>query len=173
MSPGIAPSISHGSQVALRGGVCISQLGLGTATLGGMYTSVSESDVSDAIHTALDLGVTFIDTAPHYGKGADSDQAISEAFPALERMRDQGIIKSIGVGMNQSAIPIRFIKETDIDLAPIAGAMYNYAPASAEILARARKMNSVLKDFGALSPNFKPRTRGISHVNTPTSASVS
>jgi D-threo-aldose 1-dehydrogenase len=183
--------------------VSISQLGLGTAPLGGLYTSLDETDVASAIYAALDAGITYIDTAPHYGKGtaerrlgryfagfprasftlstkvgrllvpasnlpdndfvdADqsvervfdfsaagversleeslvrlgldqveivfihdpddhADQAISQAYPALERMRSQGMIKSIGVGMNQSAIPTRFIKETDIDIVLIAG----------------------------------------------------
>lgn len=246
-------------------------MGLGTATLGGLYSSVTEDDASDAIQTALDIGITYIDTAPHYGKGtaerrvglylngvprksyvlstkvgrllvpasnmrdaefADTDQsvvrvfdfsasgverslieslerlqqdfveivlihdpddfadqAISEAYPALEKLRSQGLIKSIGVGMNQSAIPTRFIKETDIDVVliagryslldqsaavdllpaalesnvaviaagvfnsgilanPVAGAMYIYAPASDEILNKAKRMSDVLRDFG-------------------------
>ena len=46
---------------------------------------------------------------------------MKEAYPALERMRSQGLIKAIGVGMNQSAIPTRFVNETDIDLVLIAG----------------------------------------------------
>ncbi len=49
--------------MTIKGGVAITHLGLGTATLGGLYSSVSESDVTDTIHTALDLGIGFMDTA--------------------------------------------------------------------------------------------------------------
>ena len=193
----------HNDLVKLRTGVEISRFGLGTATLGGLFTSMSDEASFSTVETALDCGVTYIDTAPHYGKGtserrlakclegksnfhlstkigrllipavnsldpdfADTDtnvvrtfdysasgversikeslerlemdyvdivyihdpddeiyveQSMKEAYPALERMRSQGLIKAIGVGMNQSAVPTRFINETDIDMVLIAG----------------------------------------------------
>jgi len=49
-----------------------------------------------------------------------ADQAINEAYPVLERMRDQGIVKTIGVGITSNEIPTRFINETDIDVVLIA-----------------------------------------------------
>ena len=48
------------------------------------------------------------------------DQAIHEAYPVLEKMRDQGIVKTIGVGITSNEIPTRFIEETDIDVVLIA-----------------------------------------------------
>jgi D-threo-aldose 1-dehydrogenase len=36
-------------------------------------------------------------------------------------MRSEGVIKAIGVGMNQCEIPVRIMKETDIDMVLIAG----------------------------------------------------
>jgi D-threo-aldose 1-dehydrogenase len=44
-------------------------MGLGTATFGGLYTSMSQEQCDAAINCALDNGITYIDTAPHYGKG--------------------------------------------------------------------------------------------------------
>jgi D-threo-aldose 1-dehydrogenase len=164
---------------------------------------VSDEDCTATILTAVDNGINFIDTAPHYGKGTserrigralagrdrstfiistkigrllvpsttdiddffmdadntverkfdfsasgvrkslegslerlgmdsvevlfihdpdeNADAAIIEAFPELERMRSEGIIKAIGVGMNQCETPTRVIKETDIDMVLIAG----------------------------------------------------
>lgn len=193
----------HSRKVNLHNGVVISQLGLGTAPLGGLFTSVSESEGEATVSTALQSGISFLDTAPHYGKGiaekrigrylssvprnqfvlstkvgrllvpteksddadfadADShvervfdfsadgvkrsleeslerlgldsveivfihdpddfaDEAISKAYPALEKLRSEGVVKAIGVGMNQSAIPTRFVRETDIDVVLIAG----------------------------------------------------
>jgi D-threo-aldose 1-dehydrogenase len=193
----------HSDLVRLRTGLEISKFGLGTATLGGLFTSMSDEDAFSTVETALNCGITYIDTAPHYGKGtserrlakslagksnfhlstkigrllvpavnsldpdfADTDtdvvrtfdysatgversikeslerlemeyvdivyihdpddeiyveQSIKEAYPALEKMRDQGLIKAIGVGMNHSAVPTRFVNETDIDMVLIAG----------------------------------------------------
>ena len=195
--------MKHNDKVRLRTGVEVSRLSLGTAALGGLYTSVSDADSTDTVLTALDNGINFIDTAPLYGKGtaevrigkalagrdrstfvistkigrllvpsttdiddffmdadntveikfdfsasgvrqslegslerlgldsveilfihdpdANADEAILEAYPELDRMRSEGIIKAIGVGMNQCETPTRIIKETDIDMVLIAG----------------------------------------------------
>lgn len=195
--------MAHNSLVRLRTGVEISTLGLGAAALGGLYSSISDEAARETVEEALRQGITYIDTAPHYGKGrserrlgealngksgfhlstkvgrllvpsttdidtffldadntverkfdfsfagverslkdslerlqmdsvelviihdpdnpADAEQALREGYPALERMRSAGLIKSIGIGMNQSAIPTRFVNETDIDMVLIAG----------------------------------------------------
>jgi len=195
--------MKHNDKVRLRTGVEVSRLSLGTAALGGLYTSVSDADSTDTVLAALDSGINFIDTAPLYGKGtaevrigkalagrdrstfvistkigrllvpsttdiddffmdsdntvkikfdfsasgvrqslesslerlgldsveilfihdpdANADEAILEAYPELDRMRSEGIIKAIGVGMNQCETPTRIIKETDIDMVLIAG----------------------------------------------------
>lgn len=263
--------MEHRQRVEIAPGVSISKMGIGTAPFGGLYTSMSESDAADVVRTAMDNGINYFDTAPHYGKGtserrlgsllknyprssyifstkigrilvptandadpdfadaekgvervfdfsaqgversikdslermgADSidivfihdpddhaDWAITEAYPALEKMRDQGVIKAIGVGMNQSAIPTRFVNETGIDLVliagrytlldqsadkdllpaalkkgvsiiaagvynsgilanPVAGATYDYAPASPAIIERAQNIAAILKEQG-------------------------
>jgi len=48
-------------------------------------------------------------------------QAIDEGFPALADLRDQGLVRSIGAGMNQSAMLTRFVRETDVDVVLLAG----------------------------------------------------
>jgi D-threo-aldose 1-dehydrogenase len=42
--------------------------------------------------------------------------AIDEAYPALERLRDEGLVRAIGAGMNQAAMLARFAAETDTDV---------------------------------------------------------
>jgi D-threo-aldose 1-dehydrogenase len=49
-----------------------------------------------------------------------ANQAITEAYPVLERLRTEGIVKTIGVGITSNEIPTRFINETDIDVVLIA-----------------------------------------------------
>ncbi|MCA2215494.1 aldo/keto reductase [Jidongwangia harbinensis] len=49
------------------------------------------------------------------------EQAATEAVPALVELREQGVVRAIGAGMNQSAMLTRFVRETDIDVVMCAG----------------------------------------------------
>jgi len=48
-------------------------------------------------------------------------EAAEEAVPALVELREADVVGAIGVGMNQSAMLARFIRETDVDLVMLAG----------------------------------------------------
>lgn len=48
-------------------------------------------------------------------------QAIDEAYPAIEQLRSEGVVSRIGAGMNQSEMLTRFARETDMDVFMIAG----------------------------------------------------
>jgi D-threo-aldose 1-dehydrogenase len=48
-------------------------------------------------------------------------EAAGQAYPALRALRDEGVVGAIGVGMNQWRMPLRFVRETDIDVVLIAG----------------------------------------------------
>ena len=50
-------------------GLSVSILGLGAAPLADLFREVPESQAVDTIRTALDDGMTLIDTAPKYGAG--------------------------------------------------------------------------------------------------------
>jgi D-threo-aldose 1-dehydrogenase len=193
----------HSEQVSFgRGGLTVSSLGVGTAPLGGLFSSVPDEDVDALIARALDQGLGYFDTAPFYGSGSSErrigkglrkvarssftistkvgrilvpgmsdepneyrdldpftpvfdftgsgirrsfesslerlgidsvdilyihdpddhlDQAISEAYPELDKMRGEGLVASIGIGTNIADIGTRFVRETDIDVALVAG----------------------------------------------------
>jgi D-threo-aldose 1-dehydrogenase len=49
------------------------------------------------------------------------DDALASAYPALERLRGEGVVRAIGVGMNQSEMLARFARETDVDCLLLAG----------------------------------------------------
>lgn len=49
--------------------VFVTEVGLGTAPLGGLFTSVTEEAATETINAALDGGIRFFDTAPWYGFG--------------------------------------------------------------------------------------------------------
>ena len=49
------------------------------------------------------------------------DDALAGAFPALRRLRDEGVVGAIGAGMNQSAALERIVREADVDCVLLAG----------------------------------------------------
>ncbi|WP_312871796.1 aldo/keto reductase [Amycolatopsis acididurans] len=79
----------------------------------GVYRSLAES----LERTGLDrFDILLIhDPDDHW------DQAVGEAYPALARLRDEGAVRAIGAGMNQSEMLARFVTETDMDFVLVAG----------------------------------------------------
>lgn len=197
-------------------GVEVTRLGLGAASIGGLYRPVADADALDLVRHAWDLGVRYFDVAPLYGYGAgerrlgaglagrprdefalstkvgrlvrradqipaDADvdpqaldgrrdayyadvgnrrmvfdysydgvlrsveeslerlgvdridillvhdpddhepAAIDGAFPALVRLREEGVVGAIGAGMNQAPMLARFVRDQGIDAVLIAG----------------------------------------------------
>ncbi|GGJ40414.1 aldo/keto reductase [Streptomyces brasiliensis] len=185
----------------------VTDLGFGAASLGNLYRATTDAEAEAALDAALDAGLTYFDTAPHYGLGlserrigrclrgvprdrfvvstkvgrlldpnprptgsdlasggfdvpddfvrrfdftADgvrrsldeslqrlgldrvdmvfvhdpddqAQEAVTQAVPALVELREQGVIGAIGVGMNQWQVPMRMVRETDIDVVMLAG----------------------------------------------------
>src|SRR5690348_8886404 len=69
--------------VAVRG-VSLPRLGLGTAPLGGLFTSVSDSEAHATVERAWNLGIRFFDTAPLYGYGS-AERRLGEALTPVPR----------------------------------------------------------------------------------------
>ena len=198
-----------------RSGLTITRLGLGGASIGGLFAPVDDADAIATVRRAWDLGIRYFDVAPLYGygtaerrfgtglaerpraayvlstkvgrlvrdtdaipPGADIDrqaidgiedaaytdtagrrivfdysaagirrsieeslerlgleridlafihdpddhweQAIGEAYPTLHRMRDEGLVGAIGVGMNRAEMLARFASEADVDALLVA-----------------------------------------------------
>lgn len=49
------------------------------------------------------------------------EQALAEALPALVELREQGVVRAVGAGMNHSAPLARVLRETDADVVMLAG----------------------------------------------------
>jgi D-threo-aldose 1-dehydrogenase len=47
----------------------VSSMGLGTAPLGNLYAPIDDHEAAAVVATARSLGITYFDTAPHYGLG--------------------------------------------------------------------------------------------------------
>lgn len=49
--------------------IALPRLGMGTAAIGNLYRAVSDDEARNTISAALDAGIGYFDTAPHYGFG--------------------------------------------------------------------------------------------------------
>ena len=66
------------------------------------------------------LGLERVDIALIHDPDDHWWAAIDGAYPALDRLRAEGVIRAIGVGMNQAPMLARFARETDIDVILLA-----------------------------------------------------
>lgn len=67
------------------------------------------------------LGLDRIDLLHVHDPDDHAAEALQGAFPALRRLRAEGIVRAIGAGMNQSALLARFVREADVDCVLLAG----------------------------------------------------
>ena len=82
----------------------------------------SADGVRRSIESSLErLGLDRIDVVYLHDPDDHPAQALDQAYPALERLRAEGVVGAIGAGMNQSALLTRFVRETDVDAVLLAG----------------------------------------------------
>lgn len=99
----------------------------GAAGFHGTPNRVRVSDYSrDGVLRSVEdslrrLGLDHVDVVFIHDPDEHVDQALHEAYPALAGLRDEGVLSSVGVGMNQVEVPLRFVRETDADVLLVAG----------------------------------------------------
>ena len=77
----------------------VSQVGLGSWAIGGsLWGGTDENEAIKTLHKAFDKGITLVDTAPGYGKGA-SETIVGKALKSYSK-RDQ-IVVATKAGLNQ------------------------------------------------------------------------
>ncbi|NYI04222.1 aldo/keto reductase [Allostreptomyces psammosilenae] len=67
------------------------------------------------------LGLDRVDVVYLHDADDHLDQAAGEAFGVLAELRDQGVVRAIGAGMNSAAALTRLVRETDMDVVMLAG----------------------------------------------------
>lgn len=70
-------------------GLELSELGFGAAPVGNLFRRVTDAEAGSAITTALDAGLSYIDTAPYYGFGL-SERRVGDAV----RDRPEAIVST-------------------------------------------------------------------------------
>ncbi|WP_088287915.1 aldo/keto reductase [Kineosporia sp. A_224] len=82
----------------------------------------SPAGVERSLAESLDrLGLDRVDVVYVHDPDEHADEVLARTFPVLRRWRDEGVVGAIGVGMNQSAVPARFVREADLDVVLLAG----------------------------------------------------
>lgn len=67
------------------------------------------------------LGLDRVDLVYLHDPDDHEEAAFREGYPALERLRGEGVVGAIGAGMNQTAMLTRFLRDTDVDTVLCAG----------------------------------------------------
>lgn len=80
---------------------------------GGVRRSVEES--------LTRLGLDRVDILYVHDPDERYDEARSGGLRALVELREEGVVRAIGVGMNQSAMLARFVREVELDCVLLAG----------------------------------------------------
>ena len=67
------------------------------------------------------LGTDRIDVALLHDPDDHEDDAFRYAFPTLLQLREEGVVRAIGCGMNQASMLERFVDRVDLDCVLLAG----------------------------------------------------
>lgn len=103
-----------------------------------------------------DIDIVYIHDVDRRNLGADFDRhyriAISGAYRALDQLRSEGVVKAIGIGVNESDVAADFMAETDLDLVMLAG-RYTLIeqPALADCLPLAEKKGVGIVNVGVFN----------------------
>ena len=82
----------------------------------------SREGVRRSIEESLSrMRVDYIDIALAHDPDDVLEQAISETIPALLELRDEGLVRVVGVGMNQWQALKLLVEQTDLDTVMLAG----------------------------------------------------
>ncbi|MCF3133618.1 aldo/keto reductase [Streptomyces olivochromogenes] len=82
----------------------------------------SADGIRRTLEASLDrLGLDHVDVVHLHDPDDHAEQAFREGYPALERLRSEGVVGAIGAGMNQAGMLTRFVRDTDVDVVLCAG----------------------------------------------------
>lgn len=69
-----------------RTGMKISKVGFGASSLGGVFHELEEKSGIEAVHTAVESGINFIDVSPYYGY-LKAETLLGKALQGIDRNR--------------------------------------------------------------------------------------
>ncbi len=93
----------------------------GAPPLAAVFDFSEDGALRSLEESLVRLGLDRVDIALVHDPDDHYDEARDGAFRALQRLRDEGVVRAIGVGMNQTELLCRFARETDPDCVLVAG----------------------------------------------------
>lgn len=94
---------------------------VGAPPLGPRF-DFSEPGVRASLASSLErLGVERLEVCWVHDPDDHEPEATSQALPSLHRLRDEGLVGAVGVGMNEPAMPTRMVRAGSVDAVLIAG----------------------------------------------------
>jgi D-threo-aldose 1-dehydrogenase len=93
----------------------------GTPPVNPMFDFSRDAILRSVDESLTRLGLDRIDILYIHDPDDHWAQAINEAYPALDDLRAQGVVRAIGAGMNQAEMLTRFAREGDFDVFLCAG----------------------------------------------------
>jgi D-threo-aldose 1-dehydrogenase len=87
------------------------------------------------------LQIDYVDIALVHDPQLDADAVVAEAIPTLKALREEGIVRSVGVGANHVWEAERFVEECGIDVVLLAGRWTLLDRSAAEFLERCLEMH--------------------------------
>jgi D-threo-aldose 1-dehydrogenase len=93
----------------------------GAPTLVDYFDFSSEAALRSLEESLERLGLDRVDVAFVHDPDDHFDEALAGAFRALQRLRDEGVVRAIGVGANHTEVLCGFAREADPDCFLVAG----------------------------------------------------
>jgi D-threo-aldose 1-dehydrogenase len=82
----------------------------------------SRDGVLRSLEASLErLGLDRVDVLFVHDPDEHYREVLDGAYPALHALRDEGVVRAIGAGMNQAEMLAGFVRNTDMDLVMLAG----------------------------------------------------
>jgi D-threo-aldose 1-dehydrogenase len=93
----------------------------GAPPLGPVFDFSYDGTLGSLDESLERLGLDRVDVALIHDPDEHYEQALEGSYRALERLRGEGVVRAIGVGMNQAELLARFAREADCDCFLLAG----------------------------------------------------
>ena len=87
-------------------GMKVSALSFGASSLGGVFHSLREEEGIEAVHTAVDNGINFIDVSPYYGH-LKAETVLGKALKKIDRSRYYLSTKVGRYGITPQSVPLK------------------------------------------------------------------
>ncbi|WP_442018617.1 aldo/keto reductase [Paenarthrobacter sp. 2TAF44] len=129
----------------------------------------TEAGIRRSIEDSLErLGLDHVDIAYlHDPDVHDLHAGISQALPALEKLREEGVVKAIGVGTNSAEAALECVEAADLDLVMLAGRYTLLEQPSVPLLDRCVERRTGVVNVGVYNSGLlaRPEVPDDAHYN--------